>query len=115
MGLDVNRLTRTSAWRWALGIAIALAACLMMGVLRTPAAQAKAFCRTSGDREVCILRIERSAKNYREYRAQVKVDGKKRPLEVYDCQQRLRQRKDGTRVAFEPNGAGAIVCSALDK
>ena len=101
--------------RWILGTAIAIGVSLLLGTIGLPPAQAKDFCRTSGDLEVCILRIERSAKNYREYRAQVKIDGKKRPLEVYDCRQRVRRRKDGTRLAFEPNGAGEIVCSALDK
>ncbi|MEO0949438.1 MAG: hypothetical protein AAFY11_15100 [Cyanobacteria bacterium J06641_5] len=110
-GLEVKQLAK----RWIFGVAIALAAGLIMGAMGVPDAQAKEFCRTSGDREVCILRIERSAKNFREYRAQVKIDGEKRPLEAYDCQKRLRRRKDGTRIPFEPNGAGEIVCGALDK
>lgn len=101
--------------RWGVGMAIAAIAVLLGAIAWPSVAHAKEFCRTSGDREICIVRIERSAKNYREYRAQVKVNGKKMPLETYDCRQQVRRRKDGTRIAFEPNGPGAIVCSVLDK
>lgn len=100
-----------TAKRWLLGIAIVGLA--LLGWL--PPVWAKDFCRQAGDREICIVRIERSAKNYREYRAQVKIDGKKRPLEIYDCQRQQRRRKNGTRQPFEPNGAGAVVCSVLDR
>ncbi len=97
--------------RWILSVAIAG---LALACWMAPA-HAKEFCRWAGDREVCILRIERSAKNYREYRAQVRIDGKKRPLAVYDCRRRQRRSRDGTRRPFEPDGAGEVVCNALDR
>lgn len=96
---------------WIFGIAIAA----FVWVSSLLPVQAKEFCRAAGDRQVCIVRIERSAKNYREYRAQVKIDGKKRPLEIYDCQRQQRRSKDGTRTPFEANGAGEVVCGALDR
>lgn len=73
------------------------------------------FCRHSSDRVICVLSIKRSAKNYWEYRAAVSVDGVKRPIEVYNCRQRVRVRKDGTAVPFQPKGAGELICSALKK
>ncbi|MBW4493612.1 MAG: hypothetical protein KME26_11115 [Oscillatoria princeps RMCB-10] len=73
------------------------------------------FCRHSNDHLICVLSIKRSAKNYWEYRAAVSVDGEKRPIEIYNCRQRVRVRKDGTAVPFQPKGAGELICSALKK
>ena len=69
-----------------------------------------AFCRQSSDRLICIVSIQRSAKNYWEYRARVSVDGIKRPIEVYNCRDRIRIRKDGSVVPFESDGAGKLIC-----
>lgn len=72
-----------------------------------------ASCRTLGDRQICIVSIQRSAKNYWEYRASVQIDGVIRPIEVYNCRDRIRIRQDKTVVPFEPNGAGELICHAL--
>lgn len=69
-----------------------------------------AFCRNLNNHEICILEIKRSAKNYWEYRASVKEDGVKRPIEVYNCRDRTHTRNDGTTIPFEPNSAGALIC-----
>lgn len=73
------------------------------------------FCRTSNNRVICIKSIKRSAKNYWEYRAAVSIDGVERPIEVYNCRDRLKIRPDGTIVRFESNGAGELICNLLKK
>ncbi|MBW4577740.1 MAG: hypothetical protein KME08_21120 [Aphanothece sp. CMT-3BRIN-NPC111] len=71
------------------------------------------FCRNTNDHFICILSIKRSAKNYWEYRAAVSVDGVERPIEIYNCRDRLIVREDRSTVPFEPNGAGELICSVL--
>ncbi|WP_322111900.1 hypothetical protein [Aerosakkonema funiforme] len=73
------------------------------------------FCRQTNDRLICVLRIDRSAKNHWEYRAIVSVDGVERPMQLYNCRDRITVRKDGTVVPFEPNGPGKLICSVLHK
>ncbi len=68
------------------------------------------FCRNSNDHSICILSIKRSAKYHWEYRAAVSIDGVERPIEVYNCRDRLRVRKEGTVVPFEANGPGELIC-----
>ncbi|HIK29624.1 MAG: hypothetical protein N3E45_16075 [Oscillatoriaceae bacterium SKW80] len=77
------------------------------------------FCRhvkvKDSERVICIENIKRSAKNYWEYRAQVSIDGVKRKVEIYNCRNRIRIQSDGTVVRFQPNGAGELICSILNK
>lgn len=72
---------------------------------------AASVCRNSHDHLICILTIKRSAKYYWEYRAAVSIDGVERPIEVYNCRDRVRIRQDGTMKSFEPDGAGELICS----
>jgi hypothetical protein len=72
---------------------------------------AASFCRDSHDHLICILTIKRSAKYHWEYRAAVSIDGVERPIEVYNCRDRIRIRQDGTIKSFEPDGAGELICS----
>ena len=74
-----------------------------------------AFCRQQGDRQVCIIQIKRSAKNYWEYRAEISIDGKLKPTETYNCRDRLRIEKSGKILPFTPNGAGEYICSFFQK
>ncbi len=74
------------------------------------ATAAPAFCRVVEGYSVCVLSLQRSAKNFWEYRAAVSVDGVVRPVEVYDCRDRLRHRADGTTVPFSKDIAGGVVC-----
>ena len=85
---------------------------LVLTLIAIPPAEA-ALCRQLDDRQICILSIKRSAKNYWEYRATVSIDGIARPIEVYNCRDRLRVRQDGSIVRFEPGGAGELICSIL--
>lgn len=89
---------------------IALVLMLALSFLVASPAEAS-ICRHSNDHLICILSIKRSAKYYWEYRAAVSIDGVKRPIEVYNCRDRVRVRKDKTVVPFEPNSAGDIICS----
>ncbi|RMF64454.1 MAG: hypothetical protein D6742_15150 [Cyanobacteria bacterium J069] len=75
-----------------------------------PAVAAPQFCRVVEGHSVCVLSLQRSAKNYWEYRAVVRVDDVVRPLEVYDCRDRLRYTAKGKTVPFVKEIAGAIVC-----
>jgi hypothetical protein len=74
-----------------------------------------AFCRTVGDRTICIVEIKRSAKNYWEYRAVVSINGVVKPLEVYNCRDRIRVQPDGTVIPFASDGAGDVVCSLFKR
>ncbi|WP_334893706.1 hypothetical protein [Nostoc sp.] len=61
--------------------------------------------------QICIISINRSAKNYWEYRAAVSVDGVKRPTEVYNCRERVRVQNNGTILPFEHKDPGEMICS----
>lgn len=61
--------------------------------------------------QICILSINRSAKNYWEYRANVSVDGVKKPTEVYNCHQRVKVQQNGTILPFEQKAPGEMICS----
>jgi hypothetical protein len=72
-------------------------------------------CRNYNGHQVCILSINRSAKNYWEYRAIISIDGVKRPFEVYDCRQRIRIQQDGTVLPFENKDPGQLICGFFKK
>ncbi|NEQ97116.1 MAG: hypothetical protein F6K30_10385, partial [Cyanothece sp. SIO2G6] len=55
-----------------------------------------------------------SAKNYWEYRAVVKIDGKRQPMAVYNCRDRIRTvKKTGKVVPFDLQGVGCLICQLL--
>lgn len=70
-----------------------------------------ATCRTIDDREICILSIKRSAKNYWEYRAKVQVDGEVKPIQVYDCRKKITIQDNKVLELFEQDGTAEAVCS----
>lgn len=72
-------------------------------------------CRKSNGHEVCIQRLKRSAKNYWQYQAKLKVDGEQRPMELYDCRDRLRLPKDGTIIPYWQDEAVDVVCRLFRK
>lgn len=61
--------------------------------------------------QICILSINRSAKNYWEYKAAVSVDGVKRPTEVYNCRERVKVQEGRTVLPFEQKDPGEMICS----
>lgn len=72
-------------------------------------------CRNYQGREICIVDIKRSAKNYWEYRVILGVDGVTQPLEVYNCRDRTTVKQDGTVLAFGQNNPGEFVCRFFKK
>lgn len=93
---------------------IALFLLLVVSFAVAPPAEAS-FCRQLNNRTICILSIQRSAKYHWEYRAAVSIDGKARPMEVYNCRDRIKIQPNGTLVPFEPRGAGELICSFFQK
>lgn len=79
-----------------------------------PSAQAE-FCRQINGHQVCIVKIKRSAKNYWEYRAAVKIDQKTKPIEIYDCRQRHRITQEGEIIPFKSKGVGKLICRVLNR
>ncbi|WP_413163556.1 hypothetical protein ACL6C3_29410 [Capilliphycus salinus ALCB114379] len=73
------------------------------------------MCRTVNDNKICILSIKRSAKYHWEYRASVSINGKKTPVEIYNCRRRTKIDSSGKIKRFEKNGAGELICRLLDK
>ncbi|XQQ06039.1 MAG: hypothetical protein EDM05_67850 [Leptolyngbya sp. IPPAS B-1204] len=80
-----------------------------------PSPATAALCRTIEGQTICILEIKRSAKNYWEYRAVVKVNDEERPIEIYNCRDRIRVRQDGITVPFQSNGAGELIYRMLNR
>ena len=80
----------------------------------TPSAQAE-FCRQINGQQICISKIKRSAKNYWEYRAAVKIDKETRPIEIYDCRQLHRITQQGEIIPFKSDGVGKLICRVLNK
>ena len=74
---------------------IAIAVCSFF--LIAPIANA-ATCQNIRDREVCLLKLKRSAKYYWEYRATISINGKKQPERFYDCRDRYYTESDGFKM-----------------
>jgi hypothetical protein len=68
-------------------------------------------CRNYSGHQICIVSINRSAKNYWEYRAVVSVDAIKRPIEIYNCRTKAKVQKDGAIIPFADNDPGKLICS----
>ncbi|MBW4541914.1 MAG: hypothetical protein KME43_22625 [Myxacorys chilensis ATA2-1-KO14] len=88
----------------------ALLLALLLSLIGLLPAEA-ALCRDYHQHQICVLSIKRSAKNYWEYRASLRVDGFVRPVEVYDCRHRLRIQKKGVLVSFSQDAASDFVCT----
>jgi hypothetical protein len=69
-----------------------------------------ASCRSIAERRVCIETIQRSAKNYWQYRTTISVDGIRQSVATYDCRDRLIYGSQGKITAFADDPTGKIVC-----
>ena len=69
------------------------------------------FCRQIDRHRVCILKIERSAKNYWQYQATASVDGIEKPAASYDCRERLITDLDGNLSLFRSRLDSQLICS----
>ena len=107
--LPENFLGRFWAEIW-IGVICLIIGLSALAIPRLLPAQASS-CRIVNGHEVCILRMKRSAKRYWEYRARVQVDGVRRPMERYDCRDRLRLPSDGTIVPYWQDESVDVVCA----
>lgn len=69
------------------------------------------ICRHYQNQEMCIVTIKRSAKNYWEYRASVRVEGVTKPIRAYDCRTRKIIFDNPILEEFEQDGTAEVVCS----
>lgn len=81
----------------------------------TQVANAALICRELNEHKICILSIERSAKNYWEYRASIQIDDQIRPVEIYDCKKRIRIDHNGNEISFESDGVLEFICGFFKK
>jgi hypothetical protein len=75
-----------------------------------PLSAQAATCSVVDGQSVCIHNLQRSAKNYWEYRVQFKIAGIVQPIEIYDC---LNRRKSTISGHWEPlvgNSQDALAC-----
>ncbi|MEC4806802.1 MAG: hypothetical protein SAJ12_24210 [Jaaginema sp. PMC 1079.18] len=92
------------------GFAIALCGIISLNLLLPMQPAQGAICRSLGEKQVCVVEIQRSAKYYWQYRVILTVDGQKRPREIYNCRDRLRISAQGDRIPFQPQGIGSLIC-----
>ncbi|AFZ32050.1 hypothetical protein Glo7428_3581 [Gloeocapsa sp. PCC 7428] len=83
---------------------------LLLLTLLLMSASWASMCRSYGGHQICIISIERSAKNYWEYKAAMSVDGVKQPIAIYNCRDRLKLQ-DKKSVQFSDNDPGYLICS----
>ncbi len=88
---------------------------LLISVFSVALPAEASVCRNYQGREICIVDIKRSAKNYWEYRVILSVDEVKQPLEIYNCRDRTLVKQDGTFLAFGQNNPGEIVCRFFNR
>jgi hypothetical protein len=72
-------------------------------------------CRTLDGQSVCILDIQRSAKNHWEYRIKLKIDQATRPSVLYNCRDRFLVTSDGKKQPFVAKSVGDWICHRLDR
>jgi len=72
-------------------------------------------CRTVEGHRQCLVDVQRSAKNHREYRAIVSIDGIEQGRTLYDCQRRIRIGRDRRPQPFQAQGPGPWICTLLDR
>ena len=108
-----SRLVK-SFWSSLLKILILLLLASFFNLTNVVSAQAST-CRQLDNHSICIVSIKRSAKYYWEYRAAISVDGRKQPVEIYNCRDRLKINYHKTVVPFATNGVGELICSLYTK
>ena len=97
----------------AIGCVTVLLVLILSFSVALPAAAS--VCRNYDGHRICILSIQRSAKNYWEYKASVSVDDVKEPTKVYNCRSQVKILKDGTIVPFGDKDPGELICRFFKK
>ena len=70
-------------------------------------------CQTIAGQEICVESLRRSAKYYWQYRAVLKIDGKRQPTEIFDCHSRTLKMTGDRPSASEKKRQ--FVCGLLSK
>jgi len=86
-----------------------------MVLFSLPAPAHAAICRNIQGRRICEASLNRTAKNYWEYRAIVTIDGARQPRETYNCRDGLRTQADGTVIPFADGDPSPLVCRLYKK
>ena len=92
--------------------------CLLLIILSfiaiAPTAEA-AYCRDIAGKQVCVLKLKRSAKYYWEYRAKLRIDGKK-VTRFYNCRDGYYNQSDRlTTYYLEGDPLAKSVCFLYQK
>ena len=83
---------------------------LILWITNIPPIEA-ATCKTILGKQICLLKIKRSAKYYWEYRVQLNIDKKKQPTRIYNCRYSYYFQPDKTKVYFKKDDElGQLVC-----
>ncbi|NJK40464.1 MAG: hypothetical protein HC934_02195 [Acaryochloridaceae cyanobacterium SU_2_1] len=73
--------------------------------------RAEAFsCLALQGHQICVTTLNRSAKNYWEYRVTLEIDGVQQAQEVYNCRDHLRIQADGKIRDFSDQDPHLLVC-----
>ncbi|MEM9001932.1 MAG: hypothetical protein AAGE59_00255 [Cyanobacteria bacterium P01_F01_bin.86] len=99
------------------GIFIGMAIALVMTSF--PSITQARSCYSSQGHEICLERIQRSAKYHWQYKVKASVDGKSQPLMRYNCRVRLKTPLEGPNKGFptdfEPEGIGDRICKLVNR
>ena len=75
-------------------------------------------CRQYQGHEICLERIQRSAKYHWQYKVRAQLDGQPQPLTRYNCRDRIRTpmagAEKGNPMAFTPDGIGEMLCKLVN-
>lgn len=76
-------------------------------------------CYHHGDHDICLERVQRSAKYHWRYRVEATVDGQRQPLTRYNCRDRTRTLLKGPQKGqpqkFTPAGIGDQLCALVNR
>ncbi len=76
-----------------------------------PQAAFATVCDRRNDQSICVDRIQRSAKNYWEYRVRLTVNGIVQPTVFYDCRRRQKSQAHGIWVDLVADRIDRLACS----
>jgi hypothetical protein len=93
------------------GLAIALF--LTLSLFPTSPADA-ALCRQYHQHSICILNIKRSAKNYWQYQATLRIDGITQLKALYNCRRRTVTPESGITIGFDKDFTGEFICKFFE-
>lgn len=106
---DYTKIVRLLIIGWAIALS-----CLSLAL----PAQARS-CYHRGHHDICLERVQRSAKYHWQYRVEATVDGQHQPLTRYDCRDRtrtfLKGPQKGRSQKFTTEGIGDQLCALVNR